>query len=89
MPPRLQGQVILNTRPAHQQAELTALLERDGARVLSFPVIEIVASGTPLAQPVDHDILLFVSRNAVDHGLDLLDAGIAETVVGHHRHLVA
>ena len=74
MPPRLQGQVILNTRPAHQQAELTALLERDGARVLSFPVIEIVASGTPLAQPVDHDILLFVSRNAVDHGLDLLDA---------------
>ncbi len=72
MPPRLQGQVILNTRPAHQQGELTALLERDGARVLSFPVIEIVASGEAPAQPVDHDILLFVSRNAVDHGLDLL-----------------
>ena len=71
---RLQGQVILNTRPAHQQAALTALLEADGARVLSFPVIEIVAAGAAPAQPVDHDILLFVSRNAVDHGLDLLDA---------------
>ena len=74
MSPRLQGQVILNTRPAHQQGELTALLEADGALVLSFPVIEIVASGAAPAQPVDHDILLFVSRNAVDHGLDLLDA---------------
>ena len=47
MPPRLQGQVILNTRPAHQQGLLTALLEHDGARVLSFPVIEIVA-GPPI-----------------------------------------
>lgn len=74
MPPRLQGQVILNTRPAHQQGELTALLEDDGARVLSFPVIEIVASGKAPEKPVDHDILLFVSRNAVDHGLDLIDA---------------
>jgi len=74
MPSRLQGQVILNTRPAHQQAELTALLERDGARVLSFPVIEIVASGAAPATPVDHDILLFVSRNAVDFGLDSIDA---------------
>ncbi len=74
MPPRLQGQVILNTRPAHQQGELTTLLEDDGARVLSFPVIEIVASGKAPEKPVDHDILLFVSRNAVDHGLDLIDA---------------
>ena len=74
MPNRLQGQVILNTRPAHQQADLTALLERDGARVLSFPVIEIVASGKLPSAPVDHDILLFVSRNAVDFGLDLIDA---------------
>jgi len=74
MPPPLLGQVILNTRPAHQQGELTALLEHDGALVLSFPVIEIVASGEAPAEPVDHDILLFVSRNAVDHGLDLFGA---------------
>jgi len=65
----LQGQVILNTRPAHQQAALTARLEADGARVLSFPVIEIVASASPPLDPGGYDILLFVSRNAVEHGL--------------------
>jgi len=74
MRPALQGQVILNTRPAHQQAALTALLEGDGARVLPFPVIEIAASGAPPPATLDHDILLFVSRNAVEHGLDLIDA---------------
>ena len=41
MPGRLQGQLILNTRPVHQQAELTTLLEQESAQVLSFPVIEI------------------------------------------------
>ena len=65
---RLQGEVILNTRPAHQQAGLTALLEADGARVLSFPVIEIDPAPAPAddIDPAAYDILLFVSRNAVD-----------------------
>ena len=67
----LRQQVILNTRPAHQQSELTAMLEADGARVLSFPVIRIVASGAAAPDFASYDILLFVSRNAVDHGLDL------------------
>ena len=64
----LQGQVILNTRPAHQQAALTALLEADGARVLSFPAIQIVLHepSVPLQSMHDFDVLLFVSRNAVD-----------------------
>ena len=68
----LARQVILNTRPAHQQAALKQMLEADGARVLSFPAIEIVpAETTPLHQSLaqtvaDYDILLFVSRNAVD-----------------------
>jgi uroporphyrinogen-III synthase len=73
--PGLQGQVILNTRPLHQQAALTALLERDGARVLSFPVIEIVASGASAKDFGGYDILLFVSRNAVDYGLREVDPG--------------
>ena len=38
---RLQGQVILNTRPLHQQGELTRMLQDDGATVLAFPVIDI------------------------------------------------
>lgn len=68
----LAGQVILNTRPARQQAGLAALLEADGARVLPFPAIEISAvEATPfhlaLARTVaDYDILIFISRNAVD-----------------------
>ena len=75
----LQGQVILNTRPVHQQAELTRMLQRDGAELLSFPVIDIepLAIGPAqmqLAQSiVDYDILLFVSRNAVEGAFALID----------------
>ena len=76
MAAKLQGQVILNTRPAHQQAELSAMLEREGARVLSFPVIEILrceaqAAARDLSR---YDILLFVSRNAVDGAVELFGA---------------
>ena len=76
MPDRLDGHVILNTRPAHQQAKLTALLEADGARVLSFPVIEIALQAPPgLARRLAAiDVLLFVSRNAVDGAFRGIDA---------------
>ena len=87
----LQGQVILNTRPAHQQAELTQMLQFDGARVLSFPLIEIEQVGIeqinadPAAAPPsstqlasrpinDYDILLFVSRNAVEGAFRFIEA---------------
>ncbi len=63
---RLEGQVILNTRPVHQQAELSALLEAEGARVLSFPVIEIVTADPGAIDTGAWDVMLFVSRNAVD-----------------------
>ena len=75
----LQGQVILNTRPVHQQAELTRMLQRDGAELLSFPVIDIepLAIGPAqmqLAQAIgDYDILLFVSRNAVEGAFRFID----------------
>jgi len=76
----LQGQVILNTRPVHQQAELTRMLQRDGAELLCFPVIDIepIAIGpeqTQLAQSIgDYDILLFVSRNAVEGAFRFIDS---------------
>lgn len=79
MPSGLKGQVILNTRPRHQQAELTALLEQDGARVLSFPVIEIeLTENDVLRQRLtrdigQYDILLFVSRNAVDGAFQFIE----------------
>jgi uroporphyrinogen-III synthase len=76
----LKDQLILNTRPRHQQAELTALLEQDGARVLSFPVIEIELTGDDdLRQELtrdigQYDVLLFVSRNAVDGAFQFIEA---------------
>jgi len=80
VPGRLQGQLILNTRPAHQQAELSSLLELEGAKTLSFPVIDIVPHESSLArqrltqQLSVYDILLFVSRNAVDNAFRLIDS---------------
>lgn len=80
MPDRLQGQLILNTRPAHQQAELTSLLEQEGAQILSFPVIDIVPIDSSLArqcltqQISAYDILLFVSRNAVDSAFRFIES---------------
>lgn len=68
----LAGQVILNTRPAHQQAALEQMLEADGATLLAFPAIEIAPVESTsfhkaLARNITgYDILLFVSRNAVD-----------------------
>jgi len=76
VPARLEGQVILNTRPTHQQAGLSAALEQDGARIVSFPVIDIVPiAENPLARPIaEYDFLLFVSRNAVDGAFGFIRA---------------
>jgi uroporphyrinogen-III synthase len=69
---RLSRQVILNTRPAHQQTVLNNLLQSQGATILNFPSIEIVGCDATefhlsLGQNINHyDIALFVSRNAVD-----------------------
>ncbi len=73
-------QCILNTRPAHQQGGLKALLEAQGATVISFPAIEIVDSNADdfhlgLVQNIRHyQIALFVSRNAVDGAFRFLQA---------------
>jgi len=77
---RLQGQVILNTRPLHQQGELTQMLQHDGASVLVFPVIEIeplrdARRQRQLVRSIGaYEILLFVSRNAVDGAFAFIDS---------------
>ena len=79
MSPELHGQVILNTRPEHQQAELSAMLESDGAQVLAFAAIEILAApSSPQLKSLDDeisqfDIVIFVSRNAVDAAFNWID----------------
>lgn len=68
----LAGASVLQTRPQHQSAEISAAIEQAGGRVLAFPVIDIVATNNPDRAAVQAaDIVIFVSRNAVDHGLDL------------------
>ena len=68
----LQGQVIVNTRPGHQQEKLTALLTAEGACVLSFPALEIVDTATTdflrnlATNLANYQIAIFISRNAVD-----------------------
>jgi uroporphyrinogen-III synthase len=67
----LTGEIILNTRPIHQQEELSLRLSSRGATVVSLASIEITeAEPTEFLDNLDihlpdYDILLFVSRNAV------------------------
>ena len=72
--PDLTGVGVLLTRPPRQSAELAAEIESRGGSVVVFPALEII--GRPAAdvavdaaalQPAD--ITVFISRNAVDHGL--------------------
>ena len=68
----MQSLKILVTRPAHQNKNLTELLEGIGHTVVNLPTIKIqpAPSSAFLQQLDDHirdyDMALFVSRNAVD-----------------------
>ena len=74
----LAGQLIVNTRPSHQQQGLTDGLRSEGADVLQCPAIEIVAASESAGQREladnlgDYSILIFVSANAVDYAFRFL-----------------
>ncbi len=82
----LQGVGVLVTRPRAQATELVQAIEAKGGEVIYFPAIEIVPrdqieitkDAAALAAP---DIAIFVSRNAVDHGLPHA-AGAAKAAIG-------
>jgi len=63
------------TRPAGQSAALAARLARDGMDVFEFPLIEIAPVEDPLplrdalATLERYALVVFVSPNAIDHGL--------------------
>ena len=70
----LPGVGVLVTRPSHQATELTAAIEAAGGRSILFPAIEIEPRSpqdvaVEVAGLVDPDIVVFVSSNAVEHGL--------------------
>ena len=70
----LTGVGVLVTRPSHQAAGLVAAIEDHGGTAVPFPVIDIVprdaaeisADAALLQEP---DVVIFVSRNAVQFGL--------------------
>lgn len=78
----LAGVGVLVTRPVHQAKALSRAIEESGGRAVAFPVFDIVpreeaevdADAANLPPP---DISVFVSSNAVRHGLrpDKIPAG--------------
>ena len=78
MSKRLEGLGIVLTRPRAAAEALAAPLEAQGARVFIFPALGIEPiAPTPqlkqlLARIDGFDLAVFVSANAVEHGLDTL-----------------
>ena len=78
----LAGYRILVTRPEHQADELVAAISNAGGEAIRFPVIQIIGrSEESIAQDFASeptpDICIFVSPNAVDHGLATVREGIS------------
>jgi uroporphyrinogen-III synthase len=72
----LGGRGVLVTRPAAQARELCRLIEEAGGRPVPFPTVEIRPSRSPDAARAllraGCDLVIFISRNAVEHALALL-----------------
>ena len=74
----LSGIGVLVTRPAHQGEELCRLIRSHGGRPIRFPALAIHGPEDPaalralLAGIERYDIVIFVSSNAVRHGLELM-----------------
>ena len=70
MPP-LAELTVLVTRPAPQAAALCEEIGRQGGTAIAFPAVEIVAQTASVAS--GHDLIVFVSVNAVAHGVHLIE----------------
>ena len=73
----LNGLSVLVTRPLNQASSLISQLQLQGANVLHQPAIAIEAAfdsaQLPLLQSINnYDLLIFISQNAVEHGLSLV-----------------
>lgn len=69
----LRGKTIVVTRRKEQAAEFSQLLEQAGARVILFPVVEIVGPQSwskcdaAIGRLEEYSAIIFTSRNAVIH----------------------
>ena len=81
MPERtLKGVSVLVTRPAAQAQELVDGIEHYGGEAIRFPVIQIVprddaSVAVEVAALQDPDVVILVSRNAVQYGLPFVANG--------------
>ncbi|HYM34402.1 MAG TPA: uroporphyrinogen-III synthase [Steroidobacteraceae bacterium] len=64
----LKGVTVLVTRPQEQSRELYAKIISLGGEAIFFPTIEIEAQST-VAPKQEYDWVIFISANAVRHGL--------------------
>ena len=75
----LAGVSVLVTRPVHQAQNLCQLIESRGGEAFRFPTLEIVAPLHPervesvISQLPRFDIAIFISPNAVERGMQLID----------------
>jgi uroporphyrinogen-III synthase len=72
MPP-LAELTVLVTRPASQAASLCEQIVQRGGTAIAFPTVEIEAVAATAAS--GHDLVVFVSVNAVAHGVHLIEKG--------------
>lgn len=74
----LAGASILVTRPAAQAQNLCSLIEQQGGRAIRVPMMDITAPQNPtpaaacISRLKEFDIAIFISVNAVVHGLGML-----------------
>ena len=81
----LQGVGVLVTRPRTQADELVNAIEAQGGHAFCFPVIEIAPldknsvdrKAVALEKP---DIVIFVSRNAVEYGIQYTNGGLIAVI---------
>lgn len=80
-----EGLGIVVTRPQHQAETLLKQFQHAGANTLSFPLLEIKQAFNPglvkqqLANIDQYDLVIFVSKNAVDMCLNYIDPAILTT----------
>ena len=84
--PPLTDLTVLVTRPAAQCAVLCAEIERHGGSAIPFPAVAIepLATATAVA-PLDFDLIVFVSVNAVEHGAPRVTKGARTRVAAIGR----
>ncbi len=81
----LEGVGVLVTRPRMQATELVSAIEGAGGSAFCFPVLDIAAIdenivSARVAELGKPDIVIFVSRNAVEYGIRYTDGGRIATI---------